>query len=337
MSTVLVASGGGHLMQMLSLVPRMRLPEPIVWATPDTGLSRDRLSPSELHVIPYLPARDWKGALGLVKRARAILTETGAERIISTGAAPAPPFFLVGAAMGLDLHYIETATRSNGPSVSGKLVSKIPSAHLYTQYPHLADERWRFAGSIFDPFEAVPSQRPQAPITKVVVSLGTEKFGFRRAVEALLQVLPAEAEVLWQTGLTDVSGLPITGHPTIPSGELRAAIAEADVVVSHSGTGSALTAFELGKVPVLLPREARFGEHIDDHQALTAMEMTRRGLAVATPVDQLSMDALVAAASSRVVTDGIFRPFDLVGVEAAVPEVIDLRDPAYEASSSRKE
>lgn len=44
----------------------------------------------------------------------------------------------------------------------------------------------------------------------------------------------------------------------------------ADVLVAHSGMGSILTALELAKPLVLLPREARYGEHRNDHQIATA-------------------------------------------------------------------
>ena len=44
----------------------------------------------------------------------------------------------------------------------------------------------------------------------------------------------------------------------------RAATAAADVVISHAGVGSALTALRCGKRPILVPREAARGEHVDD-------------------------------------------------------------------------
>lgn len=327
MTTVLVASGGGHLQQMLSLLPRMRLGGRIVWATPDSALSRDALRDCEHIEIPYIPARDWRGALKLLRTSRGILRDVGASRIISTGAAPAPPFFLAGAAMGLDLHFIETATRSTGPSLSGQLVARIPSAHLYTQYPHLVNDRWQFRGSIFDPFDVIERSSPTPAPKKIVVSLGTEKFDFRRAVEALIPLIPEGAQTLWQTGATSVAGLPIDASPSVPGDQMRSAIAEADLVVCHAGTGAALTAFEVGQRPLLLPREARFGEHVDDHQMLTAQELARRGLALSVRVSDLTTDHLLEASSCRVVQDDVFRAFDLVGVPARVPvpEVIDLR------------
>ena len=88
---------------------------------------------------------------------------------------------------------------------------------LHTQYPEWADERWTYVGSLFDAFEpGAPEAAPLAPdaaASRVVVTLGTmPEFGFRRAVEKLVRTLPEvctpDAEVLWQVGASDLSGLP---------------------------------------------------------------------------------------------------------------------------------
>lgn len=310
MTDILVASGGGHLRQLLSLAPRLDLAGPPVWVTPDSGLAQGFLHEQHHVSIPNIPSRDWAGAMRGLPIARHILTECGATRIISTGAAPAPPFFLVGESMGLELHYIESATRCEGPSLSGHLVALLPKIHLYTQYPELAVGRWKYRGSIFDPY--VPAARvTPAKLNRAVVTFGTEKFGFRRAVEKLLQVLPAGVEILWQTGATDVSGLGIRVHESVPGADLAQAIADADLVVSHAGTGSAITAFDAGKRPLMLAREARHGEHVDDHQFLTAHSLSDRGLVVARKVEYLTEDHLQECLNSVVLHDSAPHPFRL--------------------------
>ena len=105
--------------------------------------------------------------------------------------------------------------------------------------------------------------------------------------------------------------LGIDARERVSSEELRQAIREADVVVGHAGMGSAVTAFDLGKTPLLLPREASFGEHVDDHQQLTASELQRRGLAVSVLVNDLTLDDLQEARTGRVTKDGVIRPFEL--------------------------
>jgi UDP-N-acetylglucosamine transferase subunit ALG13 len=105
------------------------------------------------------------------------------------------------------------------------------------------------------------------------------------------------ADVLWQTGATDTTGLGIEARATVPHAELLEAVRTAEVVVAHSGTGSAISAFEQGKCPILVPRRQRHGEHVDDHQVQIAGELSDRGLAIECAVEDLTIDVLATAAA----------------------------------------
>src|SRR5205823_1466152 len=82
--------------------------------------------------------------------------------------------------------------------------------------------------------------------------------------------------------------------------ELTAWIQECDVAVTHAGVGSALTLFEAGRTPVMVPRGARRGEHVDDHQQLIARELSARGLAVVSTPEDLVWDDVVRATETVV-------------------------------------
>ena len=71
-------------------------------------------------------------------------------------------------------------------------------------------------------------------------------------------------------------------------------------MIAHAGVGSALGALEEGRSPVLVPRRAAHGEHVDDHQEQIAGELERRGLAVSAEADELSYAHLQAAAARGV-------------------------------------
>jgi len=157
-------------------------------------------------------------------------------------------------------NYVESAARSAGSSLTGRLSGRLPGVRLYTQYSGWADARWRWVGSVFDGFEPVqPVAVPEGGLRRVVVTLGTQGgFPFRRGLEALVRRLPAicapEAEILWQTGGTDASGLGIAARPTVPPRVLQEAVRSADLVIAHAGVGSALLALDAGRTPLLLPR-----------------------------------------------------------------------------------
>lgn len=298
--TLMVASTGGHLEQLYRLRQRF-MPElgEVEWATFDTGQSRYLLAGEVVHYIPFVKPKDVRGTLQSNVAAGRLLGSHRFSRVISTGAAVAVPFIGRARALGLAAHYIESAARSEGLSLSGSMVSRIPGVRLYGQYPGWTSGRFQFRGSVFDGFAPGPA-RPWQPVDKVVVSFGTQRdFGFRRAAEAVRRLLPevctSSATVLWQTGSTDTTGLHIDSVDSVPAADLAQAVAEADLVICHSGVGTALLTLEHGKCPVLLPRRKDFAEHTDDHQRLVAEELGRRGLAVWADPDALRPQDLVSA------------------------------------------
>jgi UDP-N-acetylglucosamine transferase subunit ALG13 len=84
------------------------------------------------------------------------------------------------------------------------------------------------------------------------------------------------------------------------SDSLSQAALQADVVVSHSGTGSALAALAAGKRPILAPRIAELGEHVDNHQVQISRDLVARSLAFEVDPDSLESAHLVEAARWRV-------------------------------------
>jgi UDP-N-acetylglucosamine transferase subunit ALG13 len=227
------------------------------------------------------------------------------SRVVSTGSGIAIPYLSVARGLGLEAHYLESAARTAAPSRTGAVISWIPGVRLYSQYPAWAGPRWTYRGSLFDGYD--PQPRPGAPdrVKRVVVTLGTMRtYGFRSAVAALVRVLPEVltdgADVLWQVGVTDTAGLGIDARSVVPTHELLAAVAEADLVVAHAGIGSTLSALDAGHCPVLLPRRAACGEHVDDHQVLIADALGAKGLAVVRDPEQLTAEDLRTALRTAV-------------------------------------
>jgi UDP-N-acetylglucosamine--N-acetylmuramyl-(pentapeptide) pyrophosphoryl-undecaprenol N-acetylglucosamine transferase len=302
--TLLVASTGGHLEQLYRLRQRFQPAlGDVEWATFDTGQSRHLLAEETVHYVPFVKPKDASGTLRSGAAALRLLGQGRFSRVMSTGAAVALPFLGRARSIGLAAHYIESAARSDGPSLTGRLVAKVPGVRLYGQYPVWTHGRWQFRGAVFDGFEAGPPRpTPAGGLSRVVVTFGTQRdFGFRRAAEQLVQVLPEicapDAEVLWQTGATDMSGLGVQAVEAVPAADLEAAVGAADLVISHAGVGTSLLSLELGRCPVLLPRRHAHGEHTDDHQRLIAAELQARRLAVEADAGSVSADQLLGAAA----------------------------------------
>lgn len=298
--TLLVAGGGGHLEELWLLRPRLQgITDEVTWAVPDTPETRKLLGDEPRIAIPRCDPRDVKGTIATIGRAVATIRRRRWREIVSTGAIPAVPFFTVARAMGIPCHFIESAARVGGRSLTAQIVDHMPGVHRYGQYKWWEQGGWSFRGSVFDGFAARGA--PARDIGRVVVTVGASTYGFRRLVSVLARILPADAEVLWQVGRTDVADLGIDGRVTLPPDELFAHMQDADLVVAHAGVGSTLMALQAGKCPVLVPRRSAHGEHVDDHQVAFAATVTGPGLAVTAEVDELDSELLSRAAARAIV------------------------------------
>lgn len=97
-----------------------------------------------------------------------------------------------------------------------------------------------------------------------------------------------------------------TGHSCYkPNGECRdffsydetmRLLQSARVVICHAGTGTVMSALSAGKCPVVAPRLARYGEHVDNHQLELVNGLAALGLIVPyMPGDDLAQKVEEAA------------------------------------------
>lgn len=298
MTTLLVANDGGHIMQLHTLRPRLGVGDDVVWVTPRTPQTESLLAGERVHWAEPCPTRDVSAVMRNAARCRHLFDLYDVTLVVSTGAALALAVLPQARARHIETVYIESATRLDAPSLSGRVLSMVPGVRTFSQSTGLTRGHWKYLASPWDLYES--ADHGSRPIRRAVVSLGTTGFGFRRLLERLVPILPADAEVLWQTGGTGVSGLGIEARPRVPAAEMAQAIRDADVVVAHAGTGIALMALENGRCPVLVPRRALHGEHVDDHQLTIALELSLRDLAVSRDADKLKASDLSLAVSRSV-------------------------------------
>lgn len=311
MTTLFLATTGGHLTQLNDLADRVPADGDAIWVTHANEQSRSMLAEREVAFVPYVGVRSVSGVLRCLPAAHQLLSSRKLTRAVSTGSGIALGFLPYLAARGVECHYIESAARVRGPSLTGRILQWVPGVRTYTQYPHWADRRWRYAGSVLDGYTPVGTSPRLGDQVRVVVLVGTAtEYPFRRLFKHLVGLLGPEGslrqaagrpvQVLWQTADTPVDDLPIQPTPFLPAAELDAALAEADIVISHAGTGSALAALHSGRFPVLVAREFARGEAGDNHQRQLAAELARRGLGLHREADAVTVDDLLMTLSVTV-------------------------------------
>lgn len=124
----------------------------------------------------------------------------------------------------------------------------------------------------------------------IFLSLGTHEQPFERAIDAVLAIAGGE-EVVVQHGhtpaRTDVAGC--RWIEFTPYERVVELMGDADVIACHAGVGTIMTAMSLGRKPVVLPRLARHGEHVDDHQLQITRHFAEKGFVFAwTPEADLA-------------------------------------------------
>ena len=67
------------------------------------------------------------------------------------------------------------------------------------------------------------------------------------------------------------------GSPMLEPSELEAKVAQARVVITHGGPATISIARRLGRLPLVIPRRAVLGEHVDDHQLWYARRLEAAG------------------------------------------------------------
>ena len=298
--TMLVASAGGHLDELLIIVEQLGIDvDDAVWVTGRVPQTESLLRDREVAWVPRVGSGEKRKAVTSLPGALRLHRRIRPELVVSTGALFSTPHLLAASLHRCETWFIDSATRIKGPSSTGQFAQRFTKAKLFVQGPGWGDPAWTPIGGVFDAFEAVPrSVAPENGFRRAVVSLGTEHWPFNRALDPLLEIL-AEDEVIWQAGAGAGRGTH-RGQPLrdfIPADELYRAFDEADVVVTHAGVGSVLSALKHGKVPVVLPRLSAYRETTDDHQLEFAELMDERGLAVHVEPSALTRADLVRAAA----------------------------------------
>jgi UDP-N-acetylglucosamine transferase subunit ALG13 len=63
----------------------------------------------------------------------------------------------------------------------------------------------------------------------------------------------------------------------LPADQCRSKIEQAKVIIAHAGMGSIITALELAKPIIVMPRSGDLGEHRNNHQISTAQKFAEQG------------------------------------------------------------
>lgn len=122
----------------------------------------------------------------------------------------------------------------------------------------------------------------------ILVTVGMQ-LGFDRLIAAMDRIAPGLGmPVIAQTGNGSYKARNMDVRPSITPGEFERLVKQAQLIVSHAGIGTVLTASRYDRPVLLMPRRAALGEHRNDHQLATVRGLgTRPGVLVAMDESEL--------------------------------------------------
>ena len=103
----------------------------------------------------------------------------------------------------------------------------------------------------------------------ILVTLGTQNNSFHRLLEEVQKNIDngnIKEEVIVQNGYTKFDSKQMKLIKEIPQDEFNKLIDQANLIITHGGVGSIITAITKGKKVIAIPRLKKYNEHVNDHQ-----------------------------------------------------------------------
>lgn len=114
----------------------------------------------------------------------------------------------------------------------------------------------------------------------ILVTLGTQDKEFTRLLKAIDREIEKGVitdKVVVQAGCTKYESKNMEMFDLIPANEFDEYIKKADLIITHGGAGSILTAVKNNKKIIAAARLAKYKEHTNDHQRQIIEEFSKQG------------------------------------------------------------
>jgi len=103
----------------------------------------------------------------------------------------------------------------------------------------------------------------------IFVTVGTQPQPFKRLFDKLELLVSNDVikeKIIAQVGMNVLQEGKIQSFDYLPLQEMYNYMKSADLIISHGGTGTIITALKMGKKVIGVPRLSEYGEHVNNHQ-----------------------------------------------------------------------
>lgn len=117
----------------------------------------------------------------------------------------------------------------------------------------------------------------------IFVTVGTHEQPFNRLIKAVDDLVADGTiieEVIIQRGYSTYEPKHCKYYDLLPWDEMQKYNKEARIVITHGGPASFIDVLALGKTPIVVPRQAKYNEHVNDHQLEFAKQLIKKNISI---------------------------------------------------------
>lgn len=144
----------------------------------------------------------------------------------------------------------------------------------------------------------------------IFVTVGTHEQPFNRLIEYidnLKQEGIIAEDVIMQTGYSTYEPKHCKWNKIVPYKEILQNVEDARIVITHGGPASFILPMQIGKIPLVVPRQHYFKEHVNNHQ-VDFVKLVAERMGTIIPVYEIDMlkdilinyDRIAASKSSSI-------------------------------------
>ena len=124
----------------------------------------------------------------------------------------------------------------------------------------------------------------------IFVTVGTHEQPFNRLIQKVDELKRdgvIKDDVIIQTGFSTYKPKYCQWSKLISYQQMVKNVADARIVITHGGPASFIMPLQIGKTPIVVPRQHQFNEHVNDHQVEFARNVAQR-MGTIIPVEDIN-------------------------------------------------
>lgn len=126
----------------------------------------------------------------------------------------------------------------------------------------------------------------------IFVTVGTHEQPFSRLIQEvdhLVETGVIKEEVFIQTGYSTYEPKFCEWSSLISFDKMSELMETSDIIITHGGPATFMSAIANGKKPIVVPRQEKYAEHVNDHQVDFAQQVKERynSIEVVTEISEL--------------------------------------------------